>query len=164
MAFNVKQLLIGVAVAAIGLAALINADRPLIAEFANLFTLVTLIVLGYGVWTTEGDERAFRCGFVGWGGIYFVATKWWSIVVIFGTYQMLALASHALLPERITKLRGTSPVPLLGNEPYEQAYSDWLNRFDTIGQCLITLLFGLIGGWVTVYFYRKRQRMQRTQA
>jgi hypothetical protein len=160
MAFNVKQLLIGVAVAAIGLTALINADRPLIAEFANLFTLVMLIVLGYGIWTSEGEERAFRSGFVAWGDIYFIATKWWSIIVIFGTYQMLALASQALMPERITKLRASAAAP---GDAYDQAYSDWLNRFDTIGQCLITLLFGLIGGWVTVYFYRKRQRLQRTQ-
>ena len=70
---------------------------------------------------------------------------------------MLALASHAMMPERIEKLRGSTSMP---GDAFDQAYSDWLNRFDTIGQCLITLLFGLIGGCVTVYFYRKRKRMR----
>ena len=56
MAFSLKHLLLAFVVIAVGLAALLNADLPLLAEFANLLTLVTLIVLGYGIWTTEGDE------------------------------------------------------------------------------------------------------------
>ena len=61
------------------------------------------------------------------------------------------------MPTRIAELRGTG-------EAYDEAYSNWLNRFDTIGQSLIALILGLVGGWVTVYFYRKRQRMRETMS
>ena len=49
MAFSVKQFLIVMLVAAVGLAALTNADLPLLAELLNLSTLIILIILGYGV-------------------------------------------------------------------------------------------------------------------
>jgi hypothetical protein len=31
--------------------------------------------------------------------------------------------------------------------------------YEKTGHLLLSLLFGLVGGWVTVYFYRQRQRM-----
>ncbi len=38
----------------------------------------------------------------------------------------------------------------------------WVSRFPnfhSVCHCLFLLLLGIIGGWVTVYFYRKRQKM-----
>jgi hypothetical protein len=37
--------------------------------------------------------------------------------------------------------------------------ANWVNRFYEVGQCLFALLLGLVGGWVIVYVFRKRQRM-----
>jgi nitrate reductase NapE component len=42
-------------------------------------------------------------------------------------------------------------------DPFERSRE--IIRFLYIGRCLFALLLGLIGGWVTVYFYHKRQRM-----
>ena len=38
-------------------------------------------------------------------------------------------------------------------------FTVWYTAYRSIGHSLFLLFFGLVGGWVTVYFYRKRQRM-----
>jgi hypothetical protein len=45
--------------------------------------------------------------------------------------------------------------PALITEPdYE-----WQARYHTVGHCLIGILLGMLGGWVTVFIYRRRKRM-----
>jgi hypothetical protein len=144
--------------AAAGLAALTNADLPLVAELFNLLTLGTIIILGYSIWTSEQEERAFCCGFAGWAGFYFVATKWFAIVLLFGTHKLIAIVQVALTPGRISTLSHAQPSSG-GSSSLSQAYDEWLNGFDSIAQNIICLILGFIGGWVTVYFYRKRQAM-----
>ncbi len=151
MSFSLKHLLFVILVAAVGLAALTNADLPFVAEFVNLCTLAIIILMGYGAWISAGSQRAFRIGFVAWSIFYVVlSVKLLGYQFAHVTYTLLNLGWRALLPSRISSLTG---------DAFMEAEADWISRFMHVGQCLFALLFGLLGGWVTVYFYRKRQRM-----
>jgi hypothetical protein len=152
MAFSIKQFLFAIAIFALGLVALLNADLPLIAETIEFITFMELILVGYGIWVSAGEQRAFRIGFLAWGGLYFIATKWWQIALSFATGKLIQAMALSFEPTRISDLHGSG-------DPYLAASGDWLNRFEVIGHCLFALLLGLIGGCITVYFYRKRQKM-----
>ena len=149
MTFSIRHLLFVMLVVAFGVAALTNANLPLVAELFDVFTPLTIIILGYMAWVSVGEQRSFRIGFVTWGGIYFLATRWWHFAFYFATGQLLWLLHEPLKPN----------FRHLSGDPFQRAEVDWMNRFDTIAHSLFALLFGLIGGWVTVYYYRKRQRM-----
>jgi hypothetical protein len=157
MAFSLKQFLFAIATFALGLVALLNADLPLIAETIEFTTFMALILVGYGIWVSAGEQRAFRIGFVAWGGLYFVATKWWQIALSFAATKLIHALALSFEPSRISDLRGSG-------DPYSEASGYWFNRFEVIGHCLFALLFGLIGGCITVYFYRKRQKMLDSRA
>ena len=90
MAFGLKHLLFVILVAAVGLAALLNADRPPMADIIELTTFVIIVVVGYGIWTSDGQRRSFRIGFVCWSGLYYVATSWFSIAYRLPTYEILS--------------------------------------------------------------------------
>jgi hypothetical protein len=150
MAFSLKHLMSVVLVAAVGIAALTNADVPFVAELGNLFTLAIIIITGYGVWNSEGSRRAFRMGFVGWGCAYYLATKTFQFKYMLLTYPLLRIGWQLLQPSRISSL----PPGI-----FQEAQAEWIGHFEAGGECLFALLFGLIGGWVTVCFYRKRQHM-----
>ena len=92
--------------------------------------------MAYGVWLSEGETRAFRVGFLGWVTLFWVLMFWRYDI---GVDTLIGFANDMLHPK--------NPV---GN---------WINPYFQIGRCFLSLLFGLIGGWVTMYFYRKRQRM-----
>ena len=154
MVFSLKQLLAIVLVVSVGLAALANADKPLIVGVVRLLTLMVLVLAAYSVWTSEREARAFRIGFVCWGGVYFlihVAPRIGDLNL--GTDMVLSPILGILQPDAFERDRQGVITGV-----HETLYA----QFFYIGHCLLTFLFGLIGGWVTVYFYRKRQRMQKT--
>jgi hypothetical protein len=163
MAFSIKHLLVVFLFAALGLAALLNAHLPIVAELADLITLLTIVLIGYGVWISDGELRAFRIGFVCWAGTYFIATKWFSIAFNIATGKVLQIIKWPLEPRALQSAGRTGEVSGPIEEEFLNAQGRWMDRFDTIGHCLFALLFGLVGGWVTVYFYRKRQRMRHTK-
>jgi hypothetical protein len=157
MAFSLKHLLFAMLIVAVGLAALMNADRHLVAEFFNLLTLAVIINSGYCIWISRGEDRAFHCGFTGWAGVYFLASRWFRITVLSGTHEIIDVISRTFWPPRI-------PLVGLHDTPRLSTQAAWINGFHSIGHCLFALVLGLIGGWVTVHFYRKRRQMltQRT--
>jgi hypothetical protein len=158
MAFGIKHVLLAIAVVAIGLAALLNAGTPFVSESFSLFTLVVLIGAAYGIWMSNGETRAFRIGFVAWSALYY----WlFSRTFDIGTGRLLYLASIALGRQQTTSEANDD----LFGTPFQapSPYVDFQQGFTSIGHCLFLLIFGLIGGCVTVYFYRKRQRMQETR-
>jgi hypothetical protein len=139
VAISVKQLLILAVYVSVALATLANAGKGLSHEVAQLITLGTLIAIAYGIWTSSGETRAFRVGFVIWGSVYFllfvvIQTRWIDI----GAGELLRVLRNQMVPDP--------------NGAFE---------FRMIGDEFLSLLCGLIGGWVTVYFYRKRQRILR---
>jgi hypothetical protein len=136
-AISVKQLLIVVVYVSVALVTLANAGKGYAHEIAQLLTLSTLIAIAYGIWTSVGEARAFRAGFVGWGSVYFllfvvIQTRWIDI----GAGELLRALRNPIMSD-----------------------PNGAMEFRMIGDEFLSLLFGLIGGWVTVYFYRKRQRM-----
>lgn len=159
MAFSLKQFLFLVAAVAAGLIAITNADLPIVAELVDLLTIGLIVIAGYGVWVNAGEERAFRIGFVAWAGVYFLATRWWNIAFVSATGKLLQIIKWSYQPSRLTDHPGSSVMSGPSREAFIQAEGDWMNRFDSIGHCLFALLFGLVGGCVTVYFYRKRLQM-----
>jgi hypothetical protein len=138
MAFSIKHILFGMAFIAIGLAALRNADVRFAKQAINLLVLATVIVVAYGIWTSQGEQRAFRIGFVCW-----VALFWLTIRLEFdiGADQMISYANEILRPK--------------------SEVGKWITAYFQIGRSLLSLLAGLVGGWVTLFFYRKRQHMQK---
>lgn len=150
MSFSVKQLFVVVLVISAGLAALANADKPFVAAVMRLSILAVLVIVAYSIWTSEGEPRAFRIGFLSWGGLYFLLH-----VVL--DVESLHFGTRSLL----------SPLLKLQPDVFERdtqgvitgVHGSLYDQFFRIGHCLFALLFGLIGGWVTVYFYRKRQQM-----
>jgi len=136
MAFSVKQLLVFMLIAGLGMGALANADRPFANESVNLLTVGVLLLMAYGVWVSEDEIRAFRIGFLCWVALFWCTIKWPYNI---GADRAISVANEFLRP--------SGPV------------SDWINSYYVIARCLLSLLAGFIGGWVTVYFYRKRQLM-----
>src|SRR3954463_4473010 len=162
MSFSIKQLLLCMAVMAIGLMALANAGKPFVKELIDLLTLCTLIWMAYFAWISDGPRRAFRLGFVSWGVLYY-----WLFKHAFdiGTTRLLVLLSAAFrnLDQRVSNpnnpASGISAPDLFGPPQIASPTAEWEESYYSIGNALFLLLFALIGGWITLYFYRKRQRM-----
>jgi len=156
MSFSVKQLLAVVLIISAGFAALANADKVIVNSMTQFAVLIVLVLVAYGNWVSDQEARAFRIGFLAWGGIYFLFH-----VVMPGNY--LNLGTDWLLYPLLNTLQP---------EVYERdsqgvitgVHGGLQHRFLLIGHRSLTLFVGLIGGWVTVYFYRKRQRMLEKQA
>ncbi len=146
MAFSIKQLLFCIAVVAFGLMAMFSVSKPDLGTLFDLLTLGILIGMAYGAWLSTGESRAFRVGFLGWALLYFfLFVKKFDV----GIYDLADLAYRATVPPAFLP-----STPRGGFDP-GFGYSNYYRVF----HCLFLLLLGLVGGWVTVYFYRKRQRM-----
>ena len=155
MSFSIKQLLLGMAVVAVALAALLTAHKPFVATLVRLATLSISILLAYGIWTSDRETRAFRIGFLCWGGVFFLSN------VLIQT-KMLDLGVDDLADQLVgwfypDEFQFSRTGTIIG---VTSGGGTWLLRdFKLIFQCIVSLLLGFIGGWVTVYFYRKRQKM-----
>jgi hypothetical protein len=158
MAFSVKQLLFMMAVAAFGVAALANADKPFVFQLFDLLTLAILIAIAYGAWINQGAQRAYRLGFLCWAALYYWFFKQQFNI---GTGDLIDVVTYMTQPIRPSaRYRGDSmpPVDIFGVTARGPNYV-WRTAYRSIGHSLFLLFFGLVGGWVTVYFYHKRERM-----
>ena len=139
MALSLKHFLLLILFAGFALAALMNSEQTFMLEIVKLVTFGTLVLMSYGAWACAGARRAYCAGFVLWGGIYY------ALFVAIGT-ERIDLGTNILLLwlgqllDRMTQGRIIWAV------------------YEKTGHLLLSLLFGIIGGWVTVYFYRQRQR------
>jgi len=138
MAFSIKQLLFCIAVVAFALVAVLN-DEPILGKLFDLLTLGILIATAYGAWLSHGELRAFRVGFLCWAVLYFLLVKKTFDV---GVHDLIGRAYRAIQPP--------------SQAPIQFVYL--FHNFHSVCHSLFLLLLGVIGGWVTVYFYRKRQR------
>lgn len=151
MAFSTRQLFALVLVVALGLAALANADQPIVGPLAKQVVIITLILAAYRAWTSQGEARAFRIGFLLWCGLYFmfhVALRVGNLD--FGTSYFLFLLRDLLHPDFM------APTPSGNGVRIQTTLIDGFNR---IGHCVLSIVVGFVGGIVTVYFYHKRQQM-----
>jgi hypothetical protein len=139
MAIGLKQFLLLILLAGFALAALTNSERPFMIELVKLITIGALVVMAYGVWAFLGEKRAYCAGFLLWGGFYYVA--------------------YIVLESRRVDL-GTDTLILWLGRRLETGRIMWA-VYEKIGHLLISLLLGLIGGWVTVFFYRIRRRFRQ---
>jgi hypothetical protein len=137
MAISVKQLLLSVLLVGFAIAALLNHERAFMLEFVKLVTFGALAVTAYEAWASGGERRAFYIGFLLWGGLYYL------LYVIIQT-------------ERIDL--GTEMLLLRFGRLLDHSGFTWA-LYEKTGHLLLSLVFGVIGSWLTVYFYRKRQRM-----
>jgi hypothetical protein len=122
-------------------------------------TLGILIGMAYGAWMSTGESRAFRLGFLCWGVLYFLLFK---KIFDVGLSDLVSRAFRGLL-NLIWGESGGVPQDWTLPEPpilSERGTVDFeYSNFYITCHSLLLLLIGLIGGWVTVYFYRKRVRM-----
>jgi hypothetical protein len=139
MALSLKHFLLLILFAGFALAALIHSERAFMLEIVKFVSFVTLVVMAYGIWTNSGEPRAYCAGFVLWGGVYYF------LFVVLETRRIDLGTDHLLLWLGWT-LEGGRVI--------------WA-VYEKTGHLLLSLLFGIVGGWVTVYFYRKRPRMIR---
>jgi hypothetical protein len=148
MSFSIKQLLFCMAVIAFGLVALLSA-KPVLGKLFDLLTLGILIAAAYGAWLSHGEIRAFRVGFLCWAVVYFFLVKKTFDV---GIYDLIKRVHPEFQPMIVP--------------PVGYGGGGFVTRFPTfylVCHSLLLLLLGVIGGWVTVYFYRKRQRMHQSR-
>jgi hypothetical protein len=168
MAFSIKQLLFVMLIVCVGLAALMNANVRFVSEFVCLLTLAIIVFAAYSIWISSGEPRAFFIGFVCWSVFYGTVFNWMADFRIeIGTHEALDVVAQAIdarhksrryepaAEPAVDDLFGP-PADLFGPSALGGLSYD---RFFSIGHNLFALLFGLMGGWVTVYFHRKRQRM-----
>jgi hypothetical protein len=149
MRFSIKHLLFCMAVVAFELGAL-TSDKPVLGKLIALVTLGILIAAAYGAWLSQGELRAFRVGFLCWAVLYFLLfNKAFDV----GVHDLIRLAYLAYRPPMIVAPGGQSG----GGGGFGGGGFD--PNFYPVCHSLFLLLLGLIGGWVTVYFYRKRQKM-----
>jgi hypothetical protein len=139
MAFSVKQFLLLILFVGFALAALLNSERTFMLEFVKLVTFLALVFMAYGAWAYAGDTRAYCSGFVLWGGFYYlmfvvIQSRRWD----FGVENLLLWLGQLL--DRMTSGQIIWAV------------------YEKTGQLLLSILFGIIGGWVTVHFYRQRRK------
>jgi hypothetical protein len=150
MAFSIKQLLFYVAVLAFGLVAMLSKDMLVLGRLFDLLTLGILIGMAYGAWLSTGPARAFCIGFLCWAALYFFLFKR-TFEFTRAMSEMISLAYRAVGPVIIVPTGGFRGFPVL--------YPNFTSAFHS----LLLLFLGLIGGWVTVYFYRRRQRIPSQQ-
>ncbi|MCI0331720.1 MAG: hypothetical protein L0228_00670 [Planctomycetes bacterium] len=137
MALSLKQFLVLILFAGFALAALMNSERTFMIEMVKVVTFATLVLMAYGTWANVGERRAYCAGFVLWGGIYYTL--------------FVVLRSH-----RIDI--GTDTFLLWLGPKLDSGRIMWA-VFEKTGHLLLSLVFGILGAWVTVYFYRKRHRL-----
>ena len=139
MALSLKQFLLLILFICFAFSALLNSQRPFMLETVKLITFATLVAMAYGVWTNTGETRAYCAGFLLWGGLYYILfvvmqSKRWD----FGVEILMLWLGQFL--DRM------APGQII-----------WA-VYEKTAQLLLSILFGIIGGWVTVYYYRKRQK------
>jgi hypothetical protein len=138
MAFSLKQFLLLVLFVGFALAALMNSEETFMIELVKLVTFGTLVLMAYGTWAEVGERRAYCVGFLLWGGSYYL------LFVILRTKRIDI---------------GTDTFILWLGHQLETGRVIWA-VYEKIGHLMISLFFGIIGAWVTVFFYRKRQRIR----
>jgi hypothetical protein len=134
MAFSLKQFLLVILFVGFALAALMNSEQAFMVELVKLVTFLTLALMAYGIWSNVGQRRAYCAGFLLWGGIYytlFVVLRTPRIDI--GTDTFILWLGHKLESGRII----------------------WA-VYEKTAHLLLSLLFGIIGAWITVFFYRQR--------
>jgi hypothetical protein len=139
MALSLKHFLLLILFAGFALAALTHSERAWMLEIVKFVTFGMLVVMAYGIWAYAGERRAYRAGFVLWGGVYYL------LYVIIQS-RPIDLGTDRLVNWLFWKL--------------EPGRGMWA-VFEKTAHLLLSLLVGIIGGWVTVYFYRQRQRTLR---
>jgi hypothetical protein len=137
MAFSLKQFLLLVLFAGFTLAALMNSEETFMIELVKLVTFGAIVLMAYGAWANVGERRAYCAGFVLWGGIYYI------LFVVLRTSRIDL---------------GTETFILWLGRHLESGRVIWA-VYEKTGHLLFSLLFGIIGAWITVFFYRQRIKM-----
>jgi hypothetical protein len=166
MAFSIKQLLFSMAFVAFGLMAMLSEYRPLLGKLFDLLTLGILIAMAYGVWLSSGERRAFRVGFLCWALLYFYLFKKTFSV---GISELINYAFRVVQPPPVIPGgfgRGAYGGGGMAGGAYGGggygggAFSgSYYGNFTPVFHSMFLLLLGIVGGWLTVYFYRKREQM-----
>ena len=192
--FSIRSLAAFIVVAAIGLAALRDAN-DLWAGMLLLLALAAVAIAVIGAVILRGGERYWWAGFAFFGGGYLALTvgPWLSDtlqpqlgtteVLRHAHHRMMASASPTLDDAEVAELRTrrlelrsvfmqvrgrkeSDPSLLvtkreLAKVNQQLAAADAVPPFDQfqrVGHSLFTLLAGLLGGTVAVWFYMRRER------
>jgi hypothetical protein len=158
MAFSIKVLLFWMAVVAFGLVAMLSENKPVLGQLFDLLTLGILIAMAYGAWLSTGESRAFRLGFLCWALLYFFLFK---KIFDVGISGLISSGYRELIDHAWRATGGVGDMTLPEPPVFtERGVGEYVYpNFHLVNHSLLLLLVGVIGGWVTVYFYRKRERM-----
>jgi hypothetical protein len=128
--------------------------RPLLGKLFDLLTLGILIAMAYGVWLSSGERRAFRVGFLCWALLYFYLFKKTFGV---GISELINYAFRAVQPPPVIS-PGNGGGGMTGSYFDVAGIQFPYGNFTPVFHSMLLLLVGVIGGWVTVYFDRKREQ------
>jgi hypothetical protein len=146
--FSVRTLMILIVGAAVGLAALRNADDFWAPATATV-VVVAIATSVMGALTLRGRERYTWAGFAVFSSIYLVAavaTESFASFVSFGPTAALEYVQSHAVGDQTDRWRSWLPGALNTNE------------FRCVGHSLFALLSGLIGCVVGRLFYARRER------
>ena len=175
MRFSLKWLLIAVAFVAVGLVALINANSVW-REGLETVAAIMLLVAIVGAIASLGERRLYWLGYILFGGVFFVTET--GMIPILQESQLLpnTLWSYAhqqavrpkqeeLTRDEFENIRDAEILvrhsPLSDDTLTVTLVRPSRQAFVEVGNALLCIPFGLLGGVVASAFYRRRTPVQK---
>lgn len=157
---NISGLLGIVAVSALGLAGLRSATT-FWTSAAGALTLALLLGAALGVFLLRGRDRAACAGFALFGMVYLVLVNWDWVGGQFGISLTAGLGDFAdsLLPmPSLASRPNPSGLPIGVPSEVLAARQIRVGNVLQIGRMVLSLLFGLVGGWIAVSLAHHAER------
>jgi hypothetical protein len=165
MRFSLKWLLIAVAFVAVGLVALLQANNVWRVAFENASLFALLVATSAAVYSL-GERRAFCFGFVMFGLTYFLfgffsnsRERLLTTTGLRAIHPKLFEAKSDVIPfeEPIDgDVVGTATMLPGGVNARVMIVRPRLTDFIAVGNAVVCMVFGLLGGVIARAFYRRR--------
>ncbi len=160
--FSLRWLLVGIALCAVGVAALVNASTMWLRVTASLTLLAFAVVLLVAICST-GARRAFMLGFLAWGIIYLVVV---GLILRDENNEINEWPPTILLTSQALQCLHTAVFRQVGTYPPGDLnaglpiYGPDHDMFMKIGQLLWAWILAMCGGLVAKFLYRVYQRKE----
>lgn len=178
MTFSIRTFLVAIALVAVWLGALVSKSPLLIEIVANLTGLMVLLTLAWAIWERRPEQRAF------WTGFFILAFGNLVLSSYLSTYQRTgyqvanlivgqpaqqvvntpyglqwipaATNSNVALPGPLINYTGTYSYTLAGAVGSSPDIQQQVEAIRTAVPMLASLLAGAVGGWLTLWIWRRR--------
>ena len=179
MTFSIRTFLIAVAIVAIWLGALVSKTPLVIEIVTNATGLMILLILAFAIWERRPEQRAF------WTGFFVLAFGNLVLAYCLTTYQRTGVqVAQLIVGQPAPQVAGNTPyglqwMPATTSGPVNVAFPptnyagsvtytlsgavgptpDYFQQVEAIRSAvpmMASLLVGVIGGWLTLWIYRRR--------